>query len=120
MDEYYNFVCEYSDGIYLDLYNRMKDKISYKIQQNLQNGAFYEYDNYIIIILTDIQYKFLSKFIEYIKQSDYCKIDDEDIEIDAQNKIIKLLYKDNKPSIYNEDDFIRILLIIMEFFDGKC
>ena len=39
----------------------MKNKISYKIQQNLQNGAFYEYDNYIIIILTDTQYKFLSK-----------------------------------------------------------
>ena len=115
----YNFVYEYSDGMYLNLYERMKDKISYKIQKELQNGAYYEYNNYIIITLTDMQYKFVSKFIKYIKQSDYSNIDDEDIEIDIQNKKITLLFKDNKPLIHDEDDLIRILLIIMEFFDVK-
>jgi hypothetical protein len=116
--EIYNFLCEYNDGMYLELYLRMKDKIIYKIEKKLQGGAYYEYDNLFVVTLTNEQYRYVGGFIKYIKQSDYCSIYDEDIQINDKYKTIELTFRDNKPSIYDNDDLTRILLILMEFFDN--
>lgn len=115
-DKLINFLEEYCDGLYVDLYYDMIDKLKFEWQKELQNGAFYEYDHILNLYLTDLQFVHVDNFIKYLRHTDYTNDMADNLIVDTCSKKLIFLFRDNKPVFYDDEDYIRIIIMILEYF----